>query len=253
MILSNTVVLLAGAHAAERGAFAEALHAMGAAVVILDAEGAAAPTQGAGVTRLPWRGEDSDRLAQLLLAPHGRIDGAVVLPSEAPSVAFDALDPAAFEACLAGNLDKAFHITRALSPHFAARGFGSFVYVVPAEGIVGDTGRAASTIVGLAEAGLSRAVALDFAGTSVRANCLAFVDGLQHVAAVAAFLLSDAASALTGQVVIAQGSDLHLVSQPRPLRIAHRDGGWDAQALDHGIGRRWAGAFVPPETTRDIL
>jgi NAD(P)-dependent dehydrogenase (short-subunit alcohol dehydrogenase family) len=104
--------------------------------------------------------------------------------------------------------------------------------------------------------GLSRGIALDMARFGVRSNCIApfawsrmigsipteteeqkaRVDKLktltpEKIASMAVFLASDAAAEVTGQIFCVRGNEVFLMSQPRPLRSLHRDGGWTPRTL----------------------
>jgi NAD(P)-dependent dehydrogenase (short-subunit alcohol dehydrogenase family) len=60
-------------------------------------------------------------------------------------------------------------------------------------------------------------------------------------AGVVAFLASDAAASISGQVVGVGGDRLTLWSHPAEQAIAFHDGGWDAD----GIAAAWPGQFAP--------
>jgi len=61
-------------------------------------------------------------------------------------------------------------------------------------------------------------------------------DGTEKTAPVCAFLLSDAAKDVTGQIFAVRMNEIFLMSQSRPLRSVHRAEGWTPQTLaEHGI------------------
>jgi len=51
------------------------------------------------------------------------------------------------------------------------------------------------------------------------------------IAPMAVFLGSDAAKDVTGQVFAVRANEIMLMSQPRPVRSVHRDGGWTRRPL----------------------
>lgn len=55
------------------------------------------------------------------------------------------------------------------------------------------------------------------------------------VAGVVAFLASDAAAGITGQVLGVGGDRLQLWSHPEPVLTEYRDGGWDAATLEEQL------------------
>jgi hypothetical protein len=218
-----------------REALADGLRALGAEIVL-------APP-----------GDDPDALAGEVLSG-GAVDAVVTLPGTARTGDFAELDDADWDAGLTEGLHRRFIVARALAPHFVARGRGAFVHLVPAAAFIGNHGHAPVAAAGMAAAGLSRSIALDLAESGVRSNCLGLFDGADDAAAATAFLLSEAASAIQGQILVLRGSGIHLLGQPRPLRVLHRDGGWRAEGLAAGLARPWAGAFVPAgETIHDAF
>ena len=52
------------------------------------------------------------------------------------------------------------------------------------------------------------------------------------------FLASDLAKDVTGQIFAVRKDEIFLMSQPRPLRVAHKDGGWTpaGHRRDHAAG-----------------
>src|SRR5260370_19430577 len=60
--------------------------------------------------------------------------------------------------------------------------------------------------------------------------------GPEKIAPICAFLLSDAAKDVTGQIFAVRMNEIFLMSQSRPLRSVHRAEGWTPQTLaEHGI------------------
>ena len=57
-----------------------------------------------------------------------------------------------------------------------------------------------------------------------------------HIAPLAAFLCSDAAADVTGQIFAVRKNEIFLMGQSRPLRSIHRAEGWTPETLaEHGI------------------
>src|SRR6266487_256576 len=66
--------------------------------------------------------------------------------------------------------------------------------------------------------------------------------GPEKIAPVCAYLLSDAAKDVTGQIFAVRMNEIFLMSQSRPLRSVHRGEGWTPQTIaDHAI----FGCFIP--------
>jgi NAD(P)-dependent dehydrogenase (short-subunit alcohol dehydrogenase family) len=70
------------------------------------------------------------------------------------------------------NVDGVFRCTRALLPRMLDRGSGSVVNMASVGGLVGLTNRYAYCATKGAVVSMTRAMALDFAGTGVRVNCV---------------------------------------------------------------------------------
>ena len=73
------------------------------------------------------------------------------------------------------------------------------------------------------------------------------------VAVMAAFLASDAAADVTGQIFAVRNNEIFLVSQPRPVRSVHRSEGWTPETIaSHAIPALKA-SFVPLEVSADVF
>jgi short-subunit dehydrogenase len=142
-------------------------------------------------------------------------------------------------------------------------------------GLIGSVGQVNYAAAKLGIAGLSRAIAGDSNRYKVRSNCIgphAFSRMIEtvpgqseeqmkaraaktrpdQVAQLAAFLASDAAAEVTGQIFGARGNEIYLYSQPRPIRTMHRGTGWSAEALAEALLPAWRNSFTPLERTRDV-
>jgi NAD(P)-dependent dehydrogenase (short-subunit alcohol dehydrogenase family) len=197
-----------------------------------------------------------ERMIADALDAFGRIDAVVNNAGILRDAIFHKMSHADFEAVIDVHLRGSFNVSRAAAGHFREQGSGAFVHFTSTSGLIGNIGQANYAAAKMGIVGLSRGIAVDMARFGVRSNCIApfawsrmigsiptetedqkaRVDKLksltpEKIASMAVFLASDAAAEVTGQIFCVRGNEVFLMSQPRPLRSLHKDGGWTPKAL----------------------
>jgi NAD(P)-dependent dehydrogenase (short-subunit alcohol dehydrogenase family) len=191
----------------------------------------------------------------------GRLDGVVNNAGILRDMIFHRMSVEAFEAVIKVHLMGSFYVSHAAARLFREQESGSFVHFTSTSGLIGNFGQANYAAAKLGIVGLSKSIALDMSRFNVRSNCVspfawtrmigtiptetdaekARVErmkqmGPEKVAPVCAYLLSDAAKEVTGQIFAVRMNEIFLMGQSRPLRSVHRGEGWTPQTIaEHGM------------------
>jgi NAD(P)-dependent dehydrogenase (short-subunit alcohol dehydrogenase family) len=161
-----------------------------------------------------------------------------------------------WDAVINTHLKGTFAVTRAAAPLMREQKWGRFINMTSTSGLIGNVGQANYAAAKLGIFGLTKATALDMARYNVTANCIspfawtrmigtiptetetqkARVEKIKklspaHIAPVAAFLASDAAKDVTGQVFGVRGKEIMLFGHERPIMRVHDDTGWTVERL----------------------
>src|SRR5450432_2454280 len=187
----------------------------------------------------------ASRIVKMAVDTYGKLDGVVNNAGILRDAIFHRMSIDAFESVIKVHLMGSFYVAHAAARLFREQESGSFVHFTSTSGLVG----------------LSKSIALDMNRFNVRSNCVspfawsrligtipteteaekARVEkikqmGPEKIAPICAFLLSDAAKDVTGQIFAVRMNEIFLMSQSRPLRSIHRGEGWTPQTLaEHGI------------------
>jgi NAD(P)-dependent dehydrogenase (short-subunit alcohol dehydrogenase family) len=180
-----------------------------------------------------------------------------------------------WDAVIKVHLYGAFHVSRAAVTHFRKQESGCFVHITSTSGLIGSVGQTNYGAAKLGIAGLSRNIAMDMQRYNIRSNCIGphawsrmieTVPGLTeeqikaraartqpaHIAKLIAFLGTDAAAKVSGQIFGVRGNEIYLYNQPRPIRIVARTDGWSCEKLAEQWLPAVQQAFTPLERTRDV-
>jgi NAD(P)-dependent dehydrogenase (short-subunit alcohol dehydrogenase family) len=161
-----------------------------------------------------------------------------------------------WDAVINTHLKGTFAVTRAAAPLMREQKWGRFINMTSTSGLIGNVGQANYAAAKLGIFGLTKVTALDMARYNVTANCISpfawtrmigtipteteaqkrRVEKIKklspaHIAPVAAFLASDAAKDITGQVFGVRGKEIMLFGHERPLMRVHHDEGWTVERL----------------------
>jgi len=158
------------------------------------------------------------------------------------------------------HLNGSYNVCHAAINHFREQEEGSFVLFTSTSGIIGNIGRANYSAAKRGIVGLSRIIAMEGAMKNVRSNVIApfawsrmiatipvkdeasakRVERMKNhmradqVAQLAVSLASNACKDVSGQIFVARGNEIFLMSQPRPVRGMAKMEGWTPQTIaDH--------------------
>jgi NAD(P)-dependent dehydrogenase (short-subunit alcohol dehydrogenase family) len=191
--LDGRVAIVTGAGSGIGRAIAERLARAGAIVVVtgrrrepLEETAARIAVAGGTATVQPCDVADADDVEGLVggtVRGHGRLDVLVNNAAQgrtsppAPETAAD-LPESWWAATLDVNLTGAFLCCKHALPHLVAGGHGAIVNVASTSGVAGNTNQTAYVASKHGLVGMTRAIALDYAGRGVRANavCPGFID-----------------------------------------------------------------------------
>jgi NAD(P)-dependent dehydrogenase (short-subunit alcohol dehydrogenase family) len=165
-----------------------------------------------------------------------------------------------WDAVIAVHLKGHFTVLRPATAHMREKKSGSIVTFTSTAGLEGSPGQPNYSAAKEGIVGLTRSVALAMAKYGVRCNAIsptadtrmtqrlpgerraaATATPPEAIAPVVAFLASDRASHITGQVIGVRGDEVTIFSHPAPLKTATRANGWTPEALaevwDRALGQ----------------
>ena len=172
------------------------------------------------------------------------------------------------------HLKGHFCCTRAATPIMREQKSGAIINFTSTSGLIGNVGQANYGAAKMGIVGFTRNVALDMRKYGVRVNAIApfawtrligtipteteeqkkRVEKVKKmrpadVATFTAFLASDGATDITGQVFGVRGKEIYLFSMPRIVRSIHHSEGWDFDKLKDMLCPTMKSYFTPLETS----
>lgn len=217
-------------------------------------------------------------IVQCALDSFGRLDAVVNNAGILRDRFFFKMDPEEWSAVIDVHLNGTFFVSRAAAPHFKSQESGAYIHMTSTSGLIGGMGQANYGAAKAGIAGLSRSIAIDMSKFGVRSNAIApfawsrmigaiptdtpeqqlRVERLKKmdadkVAPLAAYLVSDGAADISGQIFSVRANEIFTLGQSRPLRSVHRAEGWTVETVaDHAIPALRS-SFYPLEMTRDVF
>jgi NAD(P)-dependent dehydrogenase (short-subunit alcohol dehydrogenase family) len=220
----------------------------------------------------------AQRIVEAAVDTFGHVDGLVNNAAMLRDKIFHKLSPEDWHAVLNVNLNGSFYMASAVALHFRRQNSGVFVHMTSTSGLIGNFGQAHYATSKIGIAGLSRSIALDMAAFNVRSNCIspfawtrlvatiptdktseiARVErmkqmGAEKIAPLAAFLISEAAEGITGQIFAVRQNEIFLMSQPRPIRSVHRSEGWTPATIAEHAMPALKADFCPLVRSTDVF
>lgn len=217
-------------------------------------------------------------IVQDAISAFGRIDGIVNNAGVSRDGMFHKMSVENWRAVIDVHLNGSFYLSRAAAPRFREQGNGAFVFMTSTSGLVGNVGQSNYSAAKMALVGLSNSIALDMQRFGVRSNCVApfawsrmtesipaetpeameRVERLKtmtadKVAPIVAFLCSDSAREINGQVFCVRKNEIFLFSPSRPVRSLHRSEGWTGAALESEFLPAIRPSLYPLQVSGDVF
>ena len=220
----------------------------------------------------------ASRIVQMAVDKFGRLDGVVNNAGILRDAIFHRMSIEAFEAVIKVHLMGSFYVAHGAARIFREQESGSFVHFTSPSGLIGNFGQANYAAAKLGIVGLSKSIALDMGRYNVRSNCISPFAwsrligtiptetpeqqarvakiqqmGPEKIAPVVAYLLTDRAKDVTGQIFGVRMNEVFLMGQSRPIRSVHRGEGWTVESLaEHGMPAL-KGSFYPLDRSADVF
>jgi len=247
-----------------------------ASEVVAEIEAAGGQAVASTASVATW--ESAQSIIATALDTWGRIDAVVNNAGILRDRFFFNMTPEEWHDVIDVHLNGSFYVSRAAAPHFRRQNGGSYVHMVSTSGLIGNLGQANYGAAKLGLSAMSKCIAMDMQRFSVRSNCIspfawsrmigsiptetpeqqARVERLKtmesaKIAPLAAYLVSDAAAEVTGQIFAVRANEIFLMSQSRPLRSVHASDGWTVETIASRAIPALKSHFYPLDRSQDVF
>jgi len=220
----------------------------------------------------------AERMVRQAAETFGRIDGVVNNAGILRDRIFHRMSTLDWEQVIGVHLMGSFYVAKAAAQYFREQQSGAFVHFTSTSGLVGNVGQANYSAAKMGIVGLSKSIALDMQRFNVRSNCVspfawsrmigtiptetedqkARVERLKtmttaKIAPIVVYLLSEQASAVSGQIFGVRMNEIFLMSQPRPVRSVQRSDGWTPQSIAEHAMPALQKSFFPLDVSADVF
>jgi NAD(P)-dependent dehydrogenase (short-subunit alcohol dehydrogenase family) len=221
----------------------------------------------------------AERIIKTAIDNFGRVDCVVNNAGILRDRIFHRMSAVDWDAVIKVHLYGCFYVSKAAAPYFKEQESGSFIHFTSTSGLIGNFGQANYAAAKLGIVGLSKSIALDMARFKVRSNCVSpfawsrligtiptntpeekeRVERVKNtmtaskIAPICVFLASDLSRDVTGQIFTVRKDEVFLMSQPRPVRVAHRDGGWTPQSIAETMLPAFKRDFYGLDRSQDVF
>ena len=226
-------------------------------VKLIEEMGGEAAANGGSIS--DW--DDAQAMVKQAVDTFGQIDGVVNVAGILRDRIFHKMTEQDWDSVIDVHLNGYFYVARAAADYFRQQESGAMVHFTSNSGLVGNVGQVNYGAAKMGVVGLSKSIALDMSRFGVRSNIIspsAFTRMIEtipikgpegekrrkrqeamtpaKIAAPVAYLLSDAAKDVSGQIFYVRSNEIMLMSQHRPVRVIHRGEGWTPELIhEHAI------------------
>jgi NAD(P)-dependent dehydrogenase (short-subunit alcohol dehydrogenase family) len=208
----------------------------------------------------------------------GKIDGVINNAGILRDRIFHRMSHLDWKQVIDVHLNGTFNVSRAAANYFKEQKSGAFVHFTSTSGLVGNFGQANYSAAKMGIIGLMKSIALDMKAFNVRSNCVSPfawtrmigtipADTPQQqarlerskkmtpakIAPMACYLLSDAASEVSGQIFGVRMNEIMLFNHMRPVRTVHMADGWTLESINEIAVPAMSKHFAPLERSPEYF